>query len=112
MRLLLLLTGLGLSSTVKAQVLAPKVATPLRPADVTEELQNTVNPRFKVLASPTPVYRQAADTLNKRHVFILTPGTRIYLRKALPQGYMISFGGEAYYVPYKLVAGLPTQIEI
>ncbi|RZK37471.1 MAG: hypothetical protein EOO57_05500 [Hymenobacter sp.] len=110
--LLLLLAGLGLSGAVKAQVLAPKTSMPAQPADLASTLENSANPRFKVLNKPTPIYRRAADTLDEKHVFVLTPGTKVYIRKYLLQGYMINFNSEEYYLPYKFVVGIPTQIEI
>lgn len=78
-------------------------------------LQGMANPHYKVLEKPTPVYRQPADTLNERYVFKLTPGTRVYIKKYFSKGFIITLfygNGEEYYLPAKLVAGLPTQIEI
>jgi hypothetical protein len=116
MKLLLLLIGLGLSLAVKAQELAPKKVVPDKPVDLVKALENSANPRFKVLKRlTTPVYHTPADTLNNRFAMKLGPGTRVYIRKYIAQGFMITltFGDrEEYYLPYKLVAELPTQVEI
>ena len=100
---------------VKAQELAPKKVLPAKSISVSEALENSINPRFKVLDKPTPVYYQPADTMNNRFAMKLGPGTRVYIKKYIAQGFVVTlfFGnGKEYYLPYKLVAGLPTQVEI
>jgi hypothetical protein len=116
MKLLFLLVGLGLPMLVKAQELVPKKVLPDKPISVAEALENSINPHFKVLKRlTTPVYHTPADTLNNRFAMKLGPGTRVYIRKYIAQGFIVTltFGdGEEYYLPYKLVAELPTQVEI
>ena len=101
---------------VKAQELAPKKVLPDKSVDLVKALENSANSRFKVLKRlTTPVYHTPADTLNNRFAMKLGPGTRVYIRKYIAQGFMVTltFGdGEEYYLPYKLVAELPTQVEI
>jgi hypothetical protein len=116
MKLLFLLIGSGLSIMAKAQEIAPKKVLPDKPVDLVKALENSANPRFKVLKRlTTPVYHTPADTLNNRFATKLGPGTRVYIKKYIAQGFMVtltSSDGEEYYLPYKLVAALPTQVEI
>jgi hypothetical protein len=116
MKLLLLLVGLWLSMMAKAQEIAPKKVLPAKSASVSEALENSINPRFKVLKRiATPVYHIPADTLDNRFATKLGPGTRVYIKKYIAQGFMVTLtsgDGEEYYLPYKLVAELPTQVEI
>jgi hypothetical protein len=114
-RLLFLLVGLNLPAVVKAQMLSPKTVPLPQPTDVAKALEGVMNPRYKVLERPTPVYRQPADTLNGHHALIATPGTKVFIRKGLAHGLLITFfygGSEEYYLPAKSVEGLPTLIEL
>ena len=122
MKLLLLLVGLGLSSAVKAQVLAPNSASALHAADTVRKqadlvttLQGFANLHYKVLAKDTPIYSQPADTATGKYVRKLRKGTEVYIIKAIPQGIMIWFEAghdKEYYLPYNLIKGLPTYVGI
>ncbi|WP_157541020.1 hypothetical protein [Hymenobacter aerophilus] len=109
---------IGLSPCIaKAQ----EVAVPGKPVEikllmsVAEVLSNSVNAKYMVLKSRTSVYHQPADTVNSRHAVRLFPGTKIYIRKYLPSGFMIDLGfagDERYYLPAKSAKGLQTFVEI
>ncbi|SHL60067.1 hypothetical protein SAMN02746009_03050 [Hymenobacter psychrotolerans DSM 18569] len=82
---------------------------------VEEALNGMVNPRYMVLKDVTAVYHQPADTLDSRQAIKLFPGTRIYLRRPMPNGMRVDLGlvaGEQYYVPAKSLKGLQTIVEI
>jgi hypothetical protein len=112
LKYLLLLAGLGLSPTLRAQ------EAPTQPADTMKRHQLTLagsaNPHYFVLAKATPVYLQPADTLVNRVARRLQRGRKIYIRKFLPAGYLIALPthDEQYYLPAKSVRGLQVYVEI
>jgi len=118
MKLLFLLIGLSLAFRIHAQegVLHNRPVEVKTPnANVAEALRGSANPHYMVLKHVTPVYHQPADTVNRKHVFKLFPGTKVYIREWVPGGVLIDLGfngGERYYLPEKSMKGLQTFVEI
>jgi hypothetical protein len=120
MKILLLLMGVSLPSIVSAQTLPSKKVLPSNTAqnqstDIARALQESANARYIILKKPTPVYRQAADTTAGRYALKLLPGTRLYIRKFLPEGCMVTLdysGGESYYLQAKELKGLSILVLI
>ncbi|MDO7844818.1 hypothetical protein Q5H92_00495 [Hymenobacter sp. M29] len=116
MKLSFLLIGLSLAFCAHAQesALPNKLVAVESPPSIENALRGMANPHYVVLKHVTPVYYQAADTVNGRFALKLPPGTKIYIRDWVPGGLLIDFGlvGERYYLPEKSVKGLQTMVEI
>jgi hypothetical protein len=116
MKLSFLLVGLSLVFYANAQegALPNKSAAVKLTPPVEDVLRGTINPRYMVLRDVTPVYHQAADTVNGRFALKLPPGMKVYIRDWVPGGLLIDFelAGERYYLPAKSIKGLQTIIEI
>jgi hypothetical protein len=112
---LLLLASLGLPVVLRAQEYPRQsVDTVKQQADILSVLNNSANPRYFVLAKATPVYLQPADTLINRIARRLRGGSKVYIRKFLPTGYLVALPtrDEQYYLPEKSVRRLRVCIEI